>query len=196
MNWKLLFFIGLVAYGGYNHWQKRAVTYGPGAVAITEPVQRGAASDDTISKNGYQLTPLQDFSIEARVLSTEHYNMDRESQLAPVDLALGWGRMSDESILSQIKISQSNRFYFWHVDAFPIPREEIETHSANMHMIPADSSVEKTLKSVRVGQVVTISGQLVEAKAPDGWHWRSSLTRKDTGNGACEVVLVKSIYVK
>ena len=196
MNWKLLLFIGLVAYGGYNHWQKRAVTYGPGAVAVSEPAQRSAASDGTISKNGYQLTPLQDFSIQARVLSTEHYSMDRESQLAPVDLALGWGRMSDESILSQIKISQSNRFYFWHVDAFPIPREEIETHSANMHMIPADSSVEKTLKSVRIGQVVTISGQLVEAKAQDGWHWRSSLTRNDTGNGACEVVLVKSISVK
>jgi len=196
MNWKLLLFIGLVAYGGYNHWQKRAVSYGPGAVAITEPAQHKAGSDGTISKNGYQLTPLQDFRIEARVLSTEHYSMDRESQLAPVDLALGWGRMSDESILSKIKISQSNRFYFWHVDAFPIPREEIETHSANMHMIPADSSVEKTLKSVRIGQVVTISGQLVEAKAPDGWHWRSSLTRNDTGNGACEVVLVKSIYVK
>ncbi|MGZ8252192.1 MAG: hypothetical protein ACXW1P_07095, partial [Methylophilaceae bacterium] len=87
-------------------------------------------------------------------------------------------------------------FYFWHVDAFPIPREEIETHSANMHMIPANSLVEKTLKSVRVGQVVSVSGYLVEAKAPDGWHWKSSLTRNDTGNGACELVLVKAISVR
>ena len=46
--------------------------------------------------------------------------MDRESDLAPVDLALGWGRMSDEAILKDIQISQSGRFYFWHtVDCSP-----------------------------------------------------------------------------
>jgi len=196
MNWKILLVIGVIAFGGYQHWHKRAVTYGPGVVATQEPTQRNPDNNSTISKNGYQLTPLQDFRIEARVLSTEHYRMDRESDLAPVDLALGWGRMSDEAILSTIKISQSNRFYFWHVDAFPIPREEIETHSANMHMIPADSLVEKTLESVHVGQVVSVSGYLVEAKAPDGWHWKSSLTRNDTGNGACELVLVKAISVR
>ena len=86
--------------------------------------------------------------------------------------------MSDETILKDIKISQSDRFYFWHVDHFMIPREEIETHSANMHMIPANEAVEKTLNSVRVGQVVKINGYLVEAISSDGAHWRSSLTHK------------------
>ncbi|MDH4134437.1 MAG: hypothetical protein OEV31_06575 [Gammaproteobacteria bacterium] len=32
-------------------------------------------------------------------------------------------------------------------------------------------------------------------QASDGWQWRSSLTRTDSGNGACEVVLVKSMRV-
>jgi hypothetical protein len=78
---------------------------------------------------------------------------------------------------------------------FPIPRREIETQSANMHMIPADSRIEKTLKSIRPGQKIRLSGDLVEANASDGWHWKSSLTREDTGNGACEVIYVKSISV-
>lgn len=100
--------------------------------------------------------------------------------------------MSDESILKDVKISQSNLFYFWHVDDFMIPREEIKQHSANMHMIPADDAMEKTLNSMRVGQVVKIKGYLVEAVSS---HWRSSLTRNDTGAGACELILVKSISV-
>jgi hypothetical protein len=104
--------------------------------------------------------------------------------------------MSDESILKDIKITQSGRFYYWHVNEFPIPREEIETHSANMHMIPANSQIEKLLKSVRVGQIVTFKGQLVEVKAQDGWHWKSSLTRNDTGAGACELVFVESFTFK
>lgn len=34
-----------------------------------------------------------------------------------------------------------------------------------MHMIPATSTIEKTLKSIRAGQVVKLSGYLVEIKA-------------------------------
>jgi hypothetical protein len=33
----------------------------------------------------------------------------------------------------------------------------------------------------------------VEAQGRDGWSWRSSLTREDTGAGACELVFVQAI---
>ena len=64
-----------------------------------------------------------------------------------------------------------------------------------MHMIPADDSVARALKRVRVGDVVTLDGYLVEADKPGGWRWRSSLTRDDTGDGACEVVYVKDLAI-
>ncbi len=139
MNWKTLFFIGLIAYGGYQHWQQRPVLHGAGVIAAEDPIQRNLDNATPIIKNGYQITPLADFHVEARVLSAEHYWMDHEADLAPVDLALGWGPMSDEAVLDKITISQSNRFYFWRLESFPIPREDIETHSANMHMIPANN---------------------------------------------------------
>jgi hypothetical protein len=168
--------------------------HGSGIIASQSPVQSSTSQTNFIL-NGYKITPLDSFEIEARVLAAEHYSLGREADLSPVDLALGWGKMSDEAILSKINISQSNRFYYWHVDEFPIPRREIETQSANMHMIPADAEIEKSLKSIRPGQVVKLSGYLVEANASDGWHWKSSLTREDTGNGACELVYVKSVMV-
>lgn len=163
-------------------------------MASQQPIQISSNSAE-IMLNGYKITPLESFEIEARVLATEHYSLGREADLSPVDLALGWGKMSDEAILKDIKISQSNRFYYWRVEEFPIPRREIETHSANMHMIPADESIEKTLKAVKSGQVVKLSGDLVQVNANDGWHWKSSLTREDTGNGSCELVYVKAIVV-
>lgn len=194
MNWKLILFVSLISYGAYQHFANQPVTHGTGAVANNPPINQ-AVNQNSFNVNGYRITPLESFEIEARVLSTEHYSFGREADLSPVDLALGWGKMSDEAILKDIKISQSNRFYFWHVDEFPIPRREIETQSANMHMIPADDAIASTLKSVKTGQVVKISGFLVRADANDGWHWQSSLTREDTGNGACEVVYVKSLTV-
>lgn len=196
MNWKALFLASLLAYGAYHSWQTRAVTHGAGEVAVETPQQQALDDAQPQNINGYQVTPLAKFDIQARLLSSESYSMGREADLSPIDFALGWGPMSDEAVLDKIDIRQSGRFYFWHVDAFPIPRNEIETHSANMHMIPVDASVERALKTVRVGQVVHIMGYLVEAKAADGWRWKSSLTRNDTGNGACELVLVKSVYVR
>ncbi len=194
MNWKLIILIAMLGYGAYQHFSHRPVMHGNGAIASAQPEQ-SPISEANLTLNGYNITPLQSFDIEARVLSTEHYSFGRAADLAPVDLVLGWGPMSDEAVLSKIDITQSNRFYYWHVDAFPIPRRDIETNSANMHIIPADSAIEKKLKSVRAGQKIKLKGYLVEAKAQDGWHWRSSLSRTDTGAGACELVYAKVLDV-
>jgi hypothetical protein len=182
--------------GAWHGWQGRVASHSPGEVAPLDPQQRGVGSDPDISRNGYRIEALARFDIEARVLSKETYRVDREADLAPVDLALGWGPMSDSAVLDKIRISQGNRFYFWQVDEFPIPREDIVSHSANMHMIPASPAIEDRLKAVREGQVVSLSGYLVEATASDGWRWRSSLTRSDSGAGACELVWVEEVTVR
>lgn len=156
-----------------------------------DPVQAPLAAMPSLYRRGYQITPLQSFSLEARVLGTERYRFDRGAELAPIDLALGWGPMSDQSVLDRIDISQGGRFYFWHVSQFPIPRRDIETHSANMHMIPATPDIERRLDSVRPGQIVMLRGYLVNVQGQDGFAWRSSLTREDTGAGACELVWVE-----
>jgi len=64
-----------------------------------------------------------------------------------------------------------------------------------MHLIPATAHVERLLKNVRPGQIVSFSGYLVEARDASGWNIRSSLTRSDTGAGACEVVWVEDLQV-
>ena len=119
----------------------------------------------------------------------------QESKISQVDLALGWGRMSDEAILKDIKISQRNRFYYWQVDEFIIPRAEIERNSANMHMIPSSEYIEYQLDKVKPGQVIRFNGMLVNVIRDDGWRWKSSLSRKDTGGGACEVVWLEDFEI-
>ncbi|PZR68760.1 MAG: hypothetical protein DI537_49645, partial [Stutzerimonas stutzeri] len=79
--------------------------------------------------------------------------------------------------------------YRWS-DQPPLPPNEIASSSANMHMIPGNDSVAQALAGVRKGERVRIDGWLVEANARDGWRWRSSTSRTDTGGGACEVVYV------
>lgn len=193
--WKRILLIVLLGWGAYNGWASRSVSYGPGVVAPQEPVQRAASGAPAFDFKGYRITPLAQFSLEARVLSREDYRIGRESDTSPTDLVFGWGRMSDETVVKKIDVSQSNRFYHWRVEEFPIPQREIETHSANMHIIPADSSIERELRNVRQGQMVRVRGYLVREDAPDGWHWVSSLSRNDTGGGACELIWVEELTV-
>jgi hypothetical protein len=192
---KLLLVIVLVGAGYWQYDQNRVISQVDGVIARADPIQRNLNNARVFKHDGYTFTPLANFALEARVLSRKKYSLGREAELSPVDLALGWGPMSDNRVLEKIDISQGNRFYYWRVEQFPIPQQEIIQHSSNMHMIPANEQVAKQLAEVRKGNVVAITGQLVKINADDGWHWQSSLSRTDTGNGACELVWVKEVSV-
>lgn len=192
-------FIGLMAFGIYDAFeQNRVIGHPPGVLAAVDPIQHNLNNAKAFLHNGYSITPLANFVIEARVLSREKYKYDRAAELSPVDFALGWGPMSDTSVIEKLDIRQSVRYFSWRVDDIrdlPLPVKEISVHSANMHMIPADSLVEKKLAAVREGHIVAISGQLVKVKGVDGFIWGSSMTRTDTGNGACEIIYVRDVQI-
>jgi len=187
----LLVLAALVLVAVWQH-AHRPIHHGPGVLAPEAPRQESIDRNAfVLSKGDYSVRPLATFSVTARVLSRADYHADRESWLVPTDLALGWGRMSDSSVLDKIDISQSGRFYFWRVREFPIPEREIIQSSANMHLIPADAIIEREIERTRAGDVVEFDGYLVEVDGPDGYRWASSLTRGDSGAGACELVWVE-----
>jgi hypothetical protein len=185
----------LVLLGAMSHWRHRSLHPLPGVLAAEAPEQVDLDHGAQLQRGDVTLTTRAQFDITARVLSRKDYSWGADAELIPEDLALGWGRMSDSDVLANIDITQSDRFYYWHVKEFPIPRREIETSSANMHMIPADPGVKRELEQVRQGQVVHIEGFLVDASRTDGWHWNTSMTRDDTGAGACELVYVESLDI-
>ena len=182
----------LVALGlGWCSWSGRAIPRPPGVLAPDEPLQESVSDGPHWEIEGYEVQALARFEIQARVLSAERYRFDRESALAPVDLALGWGPMSANAVLDTLEISQGGRFYRWSTREPMIAPAEITRHSANMHMVPLDDAARATLLDARPGNLVHVRGWLVEARSSDGWKWRSSLTRSDSGAGACELVLVE-----
>ncbi len=152
-----------------------------------------AAPDGTLTYPGYEIRALDSFDLSGRVLSRHDYTRGREADLSRTDLAIGWGPMADPAILASIDVSQSNRWFFWHADRLPIPRVEIERHAANIHIVPASETVARRLDDVATNDLVRLEGDLVEIRAEDGWRWRSSLSRTDTGNHSCEVLLLREV---
>lgn len=192
----VILFLALILYIGYNWWTNQPVSYGPGMHAPDPPEQVRLFDQASIEKEGFRIEPLATFRIKARVLSKKEYSSGKEAELSPVDLALGWGKMSDERILEKIEITQSGRWYHWKVESFPIPRRTIETHSANMHIIPVDDDVNDVLRDIRKGHLISIKGKLVRITSADGrWTWTSSTTRDDTGAGACEIIWAEKMEI-
>ncbi len=193
---KNFFIIALILLAFWQIEQSRVTSLGPGVKAPEVPKQDSIKNAKPFNFEGYQITPLADFSLEAKVLSKENYSLGREADLSPVDLALGWKNMSDEAVIEKISIRQSGRWYRWNSKDFPIPRREIETSSANMHMVPSTDAIHSTLKKVRKGDLITLQGKLIRVNSSDGFRWQSSLTRNDTGDGACELIWVEQLSIQ
>lgn len=195
---KILFVVLVLLAGmGYRDWSMREIEHPPGVLVSEVPTQVNVRGLASVAMDDYELTPRAEFEIRARVLSRKDYSWGTEADLSPVDLALGWGVMSDQAVLDRIEISQGSRWYYTRYDLpAPISNKEIIQNSGNMHMIPAQNRIRKKLKDVRVGDIVRLRGRLVDINHPSGWHWGTSLSRHDTGGGSCEIVYLEEIEIE
>ncbi|MGZ8992773.1 MAG: hypothetical protein ACXW16_02040 [Burkholderiaceae bacterium] len=192
-------FVGLmvaasVAYFVYDRAaERRVLKSGP----VSEIPVQSSESGPALQRDGYVIEPLASYEVRARVLSIERYRMGREADLSPLDFALGWGPMSDAAVIERLSISQSGRWYHYRWEGSPpIDPSLMSKSSANTHLVPADDLVKKRLLDVRKGAVVRLSGYLINVRHTDGWTWRSSLSRDDTGGGSCELMWVTDVQVE
>lgn len=178
-----------------HFWPETVIERTSGVLCPDPPVQEAIAKPKPWLAHDFMITPMARYHIRARVLHRRNYFFGKESDLSPVDLAVGWGNMSDENVLGMMEISQGPRCYRWEAPGRPLPEREIIRSSANMHIIPADDAVNDALAEVYRGSIVTMDGYLV--RVTDGnWRWGTSLSRNDTGDGACEVMWVESLTVE
>lgn len=202
MNLRSLIVLGIVVSFGFWSLRPDVVVVDPTAfdtLLLTqlldqsvqeEPVQLDIQEAPALDWSGIELRPRALFGMESKVLGTRRYRFGQETDVSNIDVAFGWGRMADPEIVSQLSISQSGRFYFWRAKELPIPAAEIVRSSANMHMIAANDGVRRELKRLKEGDQVRLHGVLVDVHWPNGGYWRTSLTREDSGAGACEIVWV------
>lgn len=180
-----------------RNWERRDIEYPPGVLVPESPRQVDLAAAQPFEMGAFSVTPRAEFQIRARVLGRERYFMGDESELSPVDLALGWGVMSDQGVLDRIEITQGGRWYFTRYEyPAPIPDSQIIRHSGNMHMIPANDWVANKLGDVRGGDLIQARGLLVDVDRDDGFYWRTSRTRNDTGNGSCEIFYIEQLHIE
>lgn len=186
----------LLAYIVYDNYQINQHNLYQNITIDDEPFQ-SSTDKDSFNIKDYKVTPLKKYKVTARVLSKKKYTSDESSEFSTYDLALGWNKMSDIVNIEKINITQRNRWYYWKIDNYFISREDIEHNSSNHHIIHANDEIYEKLKNIKEHQIVEMSGYLVKVEDTNSSaNWVSSLTRTDTGGGACELMYVESLIIK
>lgn len=192
---KILSLVIIIA-GLFFLFRTKEIKQPPGILAPDQPKQTKLKKPETWQVDDYNFNAILNFETTSKVLSVREYGSDDLSEFCPMDLALGWGQMSDQDIVDQLEIKQQHRWYVWRTKRFPIPKKEIEISSSNVHIIPSNDEVEDILDDVIRGNIILISGKLVNVnKIGNKWTWKSSTKRDDTGGGACEILWVEEISI-
>lgn len=165
---------------------------------LSEPVQ--VNQDPVQLADG--MVGMASFSSRVLVLSRRDYPTSKEdplSAVSPTDLAVAWGPAATAAAREAVELWQVNRRYAWRAR-----KSDMETsgvgdfmrHSGNWHMVPGAPEVASELKRVRKGDVVRIEGDLVQVVFDNGVYFKSSMTRDDTGDGACEIIRMRSLVIE
>ena len=170
-----------------------------GPAAISDPIQSELMEKHIthIDLNGNQIpvTLIAPYEGSFGVKGVKKYTTDGASVVSPRDYVLAWGELLNEEVDAEIKYSQSNRWYYYTYSPQSIVTEDyISTHSANTHIVPSNQGLLRTIKKVKNNDYITLEGYLAIVHFDRG-DWESSITREDTGDGACEILYVTDIII-
>ena len=192
---------GLIFFGGNHGGSSQKSIAG-----IPEPVQGPAQGTVSVDAAGCDAVIFfkASYDIKGLVVSTKNYRGSGVfDALSPRDVALAWGSVAEHNDDIDFHWNQYGRWYYWHtygsVDLSPVGSSSgVDRQSSNNHLIPADDSVREKTGKIKTGDYIEITGYLVDLRATDrssgkNYTNSSSLSRDDTGDGACEIIYVTDI---
>ena len=202
LRWLLL----LAGLAGAVHWflYARPVSHPPGVLAPAAPtISVGSGVPPWTDAHGFRYRALGRFAGQVVVVGRRNYALGEFASLAPTDLAIVWGPLSDPAAYSQLVFDQrgsplSGRYVFPEIrrDAalarrpFPEIEAYLLANLTHVHTIPADRRIAATLSGIRPGQVVRFEGWLVEVTARSGARYVSSLALHDYD---CEIAWIDAL---
>ncbi len=168
-----------------------------------DPTQMPYKADETITmqvKNGYfTITPVAEYKISGVVVGKGTYSSDWDGEIAPVDLAIAWGKLADPESNRYVTYIQGYRWYFYqYKPGSPFDHSYILSHASNNHIIPANENIRRAVKAVKRKNKVVLEGFLVNLKGiykERPVTWNTSLSRIDSGGGSCELFYVWKVRI-
>lgn len=186
--------------GCKDRWREKAdparTTEVPEQVAIAQ------AEAIQFEKKGYsiKLVPRANYRITGYTVDTSSTLLDEWDFVMPVDVALVWGAAAKPAVLRNTSTHLSKRYVSYWYHGADISMPDLARHLANNHLIPSTPAIEKALRRIKEGDLVTLRGKLVDVEIADAqgqvrFKSLTSLSRDDVGSGACEQIYVEDVEI-
>jgi hypothetical protein len=171
-----------------------------------EPLQGATAQrafTAVIKGYTYTITPRATYDIAGLVVSRHSgdalLNLYHKADPGNVeDVCVVWGDVITNGSYRKVAYS-SEEFTCYYSWAGVVSPPFNPDKMANNHLLPATDTVTRQIRAIRAGDQVRMQGLLVDYTVSRDGHEllrrRTSLTRTDTGNGACEVLYVTDLHV-
>ncbi len=163
-----------------------------------EPLQTEVEPGDSApgcSRDGYvwSFEPLYRYDISAYVFGVSHKLSSGIKGVMAADLGLLWGENARDGLYRHTKLRV--RMDWFRASWKDGDHFDMDS-AANTHIMTCDPGVREKIRGVRMGDQVRLKGYLVAGQADAGpggpLTLRSSVSRKDRGGGACEILYIKS----
>jgi len=171
---------------------------------LQEPTDRKPFSTE-VSGQAYEIIPRYDYELDGVVVS--YHNADAlddiwhhqrwKDFLNLRDVCVVWG----DNLSSRFYLDAEFENDSWTCWAFWPDRETGSrfntTQLSNNHLLSDDPRLDERIMTAEIGDQIHFKGILADYRNPalGGGYRRTSTTRTDTGNGACETVYVTDFAV-
>lgn len=192
----LLIIIGYLFYLYGPQWYKYPNT----DEVIRDPIQVSVEKESfeqEFKGETYTIKPKATYDIKASIKSKHRYYFDSASGVSNIDFTAVWGGLHTKEANRHLKYYQFNRYsYYWWYEDSGVDSNYFFNHVSNIHIIAADADISKQLNKIKTGDFVHLTGYLVSVTNPEGYKiLDSSMTRYDSGGGACEVLYVETVRI-
>jgi hypothetical protein len=174
--------------------------------SFSTPVQKEISDPKPFSATGkdrqkFLIRPLYEYEISGLVVSLHNTQGMFDvvhamwgDTINLKDLCIVFGETLKSDIYRKIKFSNGSWTcnFSGSVDVF----NQFNIYSvSNNHLLADDIEIAQKLKHVKKGDQVTLKGYLVEYSNTAGFSRGTSVTRTDTGNGACETIFLTDVEI-
>lgn len=145
----------------------------------------------------YTITPLYSYDLHGLVVSChdsdglfDYYHKLWGDTLNVKDLCVLWGSNVQTDIYTKLNYSSGSYTCYVSTPDSDIWRRFDTSELSNNHLLTDDPAIAAALRDTAVGDQVRIRGYLSQYSHGQGFERGTSISRTDTGNGACETIFI------
>lgn len=189
-------------------WKAESLPHaGLSSTLLDEPLQQTVTRPAFHTEVGgieYTVQPLYRYELAGLVVSRhdakawwDYAHKEWKDELNAVDLCVVWG----DNVRSgaYLPLNYSSDQWTCHVQTGSTEAWQAFDPIAlsNNHLLTDQADLARRLRDVRIGDQIRLRGYLAEYShnVGGGFHRGTSITRTDTGNGACETIFVEEFEI-